>query len=132
MKVRRLSTVVATVVAGASLAAAATGASVDAKRAIESATGVEITDYDGHPHWTSPKRVGENLSLWCRSTTDETQKLDIGVYHEAKQLRYRSFKCPSESFPRHHHIVRLADKGLYAMVINGAGFERLIIRTRVR
>jgi hypothetical protein len=122
---------VGVVVAGLGLSGIATGSQADPKRAIESERGVEITDYDGHPHRTAPKRVGENLSLWCRSTTGETQVLQVGAYHDARQLRYRAFECPPASFPRHHHIVRLRDKGVYAMVISGAGFERLIIRTKV-
>jgi hypothetical protein len=102
------------------------------KRAIESADGVAITDYDGHAHRTSPKRVGENLNLWCRSSSNERQTVSVGVYFQARQLVTRTLKCPSGSTPRHHRIVRLRHTGVYGMVLSGGWFDAFIIRTHVR
>ena len=52
--------------AGFTLAATAAGS-------IDSPAGVSLNDYDGHPHRTAPKRVGEHINLWCRSTTNRRQ-----------------------------------------------------------
>jgi hypothetical protein len=119
----------------AGLAVISVGASASAgtqKRAIESAGNVAITDYDGHPHRTSPKHVGENLNIWCRSTGESAKRIEVATFFETRPVAQTTIECPTREFPRAHTIYTAREPGVYGMVLNGAGFDGFVIRTTVR
>ena len=125
-------TAVATLVGLVAMSGAAPTSADTLKRAIESGGNVSITDYDGHPHRTAPKRVGENLNIWCRSTGKRAKRVNVSTYFEARLQAQRTISCPTREFPRRHTIYSAQEPGVYGMVLNGAGFDGFVIRTKVR
>jgi hypothetical protein len=111
------------------LVAGVAWASPPAERAIQSGTGVLINDPDGHAHRTAPKRVGEYINLWCQSSTQSAQTLEVRTFFEAREVAFRSVICPAKDFPRRHQIFRVREVGVYGMVLDGGGFDSFVIRT---
>jgi hypothetical protein len=107
-------------------------ASGSALKAIETASGVVVTDYDGHPHRTAPKRVGQYINLWCRSSTHHSQTVEVRTFFAAREVAFRTMVCPQGDIPRPHHIVRVSKVGVYGMVLDGGGFDSFVIRTHTR
>lgn len=99
------------------------------KRAIDSGR-VLVNDYDGHPHRTAPKRVGDDLSLWCRSSSQDSKKVLVRVFFATRELATRTIECPAADVPRHNHVIRLRRVGTYGMVLSGGGFDGFVIRAR--
>jgi hypothetical protein len=120
------------VAAVASLVLAGSAAGVVSAKAIDSGGGVLVNDYDGHPHRTSPKRIGEHINLWCRSSTDRAQAVTVRTFFEAREVAARTIICPRGENPHRHRIVRVKAVGVYGMVLDGGGFDSFVIRTRTR
>ena len=85
-----------------------------------------------HPHRTAPKRVGEHINLWCRSTTNRRQVVEVRTFFEAQEVAFRTIKCPRGEISRRHQIFRPKRPGIHGMVLQGGGFDSFVIRTRVR
>ena len=105
-----------------------------AEKSIDSQGGVSLHDPDGHPHRTAPKRVGEHINLWCLSTRNRRRVVEVRTFLEAQEVAFRTIKCPrgDRNFARRHQIFRPKEPGIYAMVLQGGGFDSFVIRTRVR
>ena len=130
MKIERLLECLTLAIALTVLPSLATAAPTS--KAIDSGAGVLLNDYDGHAHRTAPKRVGENLGLWCESTTSSRQVITVRVFYEARELATKTVACPNDlGYRRHTRIIRVRHAGIYGMVLSGAGFDSFVIRTRV-
>jgi hypothetical protein len=105
-------------------------AAVPADRAIDSGDGVQLIDYDGHPHRSAPKGIGQTINIWCRSTIDRLQHVFVNAFFDARLVNSRRIACPHGSTYRPHHIVRVSKVGVYGLVLSGGGFDSFVIRTR--
>jgi hypothetical protein len=97
---------------------------------------VAIGDYDGHPHWTAPKRVGENISIWCEAQGVKAVRIGVEVELDGRALGgAHSITCKPGQVPRvlesYNRIIRIRHRGTYEVHLNGHGFDDFVIGTKV-